>query len=129
MPKVLLANPMDLANILNAYRGTAMPNTVYAQGEGAIAKIGYSSIKVQTMLGPLDVISDRFQKKGYIRLVDPDSFVLLSSGELVRFLEVDEKGGFFRLTPAGEDSSEFTLVAQWQMGCNAPGNNAIIKIA
>jgi hypothetical protein len=128
-PTIMIIHPLDMAAIMNGFKATARPNTVMANGGGAIAKIGYRSIQIDTQLGPIDVLADRFATRGSLLLLNPDSFVVLSCGELIQFLKWDEQGSLFSTTAAGEDSTQFTVLAQWQIGCNAPGKNARIAIS
>jgi hypothetical protein len=130
-PNLMVVHPTVLAKLKNAYKDQWESAILKANGGGnkRMMEIGYAGLIVHTDFGDLEVLSDRFCPRTAVYLLSKDSWTVASCGDLVQFMQFDPSSDSIFRVASGTDSTEFALVAQWQLICNNPGRNARITIS
>lgn len=97
-----------------------------------VAGVGFQGIRVMTTEGELMVMSDRNCPVGTAYMLQMDTWGLYSLGEAPRILGPESNGagdGLRMLRLANDDGYEVRAGFRAQLGCDAPGYNAVITLA
>jgi hypothetical protein len=78
--------------------------------------------------GPIDCIADPDAPTGVGRMLQKDTWVLASMGELVHWINGANPSGQGMLEDAS-DAVEFRMVGDLDMYCEAPGWNCRVRLA
>lgn len=122
-PKVVFMNYSDWANLEMALGSKVQYMVSEAFGR---ADIGFQGIQIKTNKGTANVIADPFCPKGYAYGLTMESWGLYSLKEPVRILDLD---GNKLLRASDDDAVELRVGGYFQLGCDAPGHNVVIKLA
>ena len=122
-PEVVMANYTDWSNLELALGSKVQYMVSQASGR---ADIGFEGIQVKTNKGVSNVIADPFCPINYMYGLTLKSFKLYSLKEPVRILDLD---GNKVLREATADAVELRVGGYFQLGCDAPGHNVVIKLA
>jgi hypothetical protein len=118
-----MLNSEDYGTLLNELTVTGTWNQGIER-RGNDVNVFYQGVKIQTPIGPVDVMHDPQWRRGRAALIAPDSWTFHTIGEQPGFAEED---GTRFLRTAG-DSYEARLVVHPQVSCDAPGWNATIAL-
>lgn len=91
----------------------------------ANAQVGFRGVEVQGGSGTMVVMADRNIRDSRAYCLEMDTWVLASLGPLVNL--VDEDGSVL-LRSSTADSFEVRAASYAQLGCKAPGRNAVITL-
>lgn len=83
--------------------------------------IGFKALVLQGDKGPLKLISDPNCPRGKFFMLQGDTWVIKSLGQLPQYANED---GNEMLRESTSDQYEWRMRALWQLGCEAPGFNA-----
>lgn len=122
-PEVVMANYTDWSNLELALGSKVQYMVSEAYGR---ADIGFEGIQVKTNKGVSNVIADPFCPANYMYGLTVKTWKLFSLKEPVRILDLD---GNKVLRDSTSDSVELRVGGYFQLGCDAPGHNVVIKIA
>ena len=89
------------------------------------ADIGFQGIQIKTNKGVANCVADPFCPKGYAYGITMESFALYSLKEPVRILDLD---GNKLLRASDDDAVELRVGGYFNIGCDAPGHNVVIKL-
>lgn len=90
------------------------------------ADIGFSGIQIKSNKGVINVIADPFNKSDTAFMLSMKSWKLYSLKKCIRILDLD---GNRMLRESDADAVELRIGGYSQLGCNAPGHNARIKLS
>lgn len=90
------------------------------------ADIGFEGIAIKSNKGTINVIADPFCPADRAYMLTMKSWKLTSLKKIVRILDLD---GNRMLRESDADAVELRIGGYGQLGCNAPGHNAVIKLA
>lgn len=90
------------------------------------ADIGFQGIAVKTNKGMMNVIADPFCPDDKAYLLTMKSWKLYSLKKCIRILDLD---GNKMLRESDADAVELRVGGYRQLGCNAPGHNAIVTLS
>ena len=122
-PEVVMANYTDWGNLELALGSKVQYMISQAFGR---ADIGFEGIQVKTNKGVSNVIADPFCPIAVCFGLTMKSWKLYSLKEPVRILDLD---GNKVLREATADAVELRIGGYFQLGCDAPGHNVVIKLA
>jgi len=122
-PEVVMANYTDWGNLELALGSKVQYMVSQASGR---ADIGFEGIQVKTNKGVSNVIADPFCPINYMYGLTIKSWKLFSLKEPIRILDLD---GNKVLRDSTSDSIELRVGGYFQLGCDAPGHNVVIKLA
>lgn len=122
-PEVAMANYTDWGSLELALGSKVQYMVTESFGR---ADIGFEGIQVKTNKGVTNVIADPFCPINYIYGLTLKSWKLYSLKEPVRILDLD---GNKVLREASADAVELRVGGYYQLGCDAPGHNVVIKLA
>lgn len=122
-PEVVMANYTDWGNLELALGSKVQYMMSQASGR---ADIGFEGIQVKTNKGVSNVIADPFCPINYMYGLTIKSWKLFSLKEPIRILDLD---GNKLLRDSTSDSVELRVGGYFQLGCDAPGHNVVIKLA
>jgi hypothetical protein len=91
-----------------------------------VADIGFAGLQIQGPKGVIKVFADQNCPSGYGFVLTKDTWKLYSLGAAPKILDSD---GMKMLREASADSVEVRVGYYAQLGCNAPGYNAIVKLS
>jgi hypothetical protein len=95
-----------------------------------VAGVGFQGVRVMTTEGELTVMSDRNCPPGTAYMLQMDTWGLYSLGEAPRILgQEGDEDGLRMLRLANDDGYEVRAGFYAQVGCDAPGYNAVITLA
>lgn len=95
------------------------------KGEGPAAHIGYDAIMLATPNGQVPIISDPNAPSDTIWLLNKDSWMIETVGDMVRLLDED---GLPFLRQNSSDGYELRIKSRGNVWCKEPGSNARITI-
>lgn len=121
-PKVVFMNYSDWANLEMALGSKVQYMVSEAFGR---ADIGFQGIQIKTNKGVANCVADPFCPKGYAYGLTMESWGLYSLKEPVRILDLD---GNKLLRASDDDAVELRVGGYFQLGCDAPGHNVVIKL-
>lgn len=121
-PKVGILN-FDSFAALQAGLGSKL---TYTDWKGP-AGIAFRGITVNGSTGPIDIFPDRNCPPLTEWMLQLDTWVLASLGEAPQILEYEDGAMMMRVSNA--DAMELRIGLYGQIGCNAPGWNAQIKLS
>ena len=122
-PEVVMANYTDWSNLELALGSKVQYMVSEAYGR---ADIGFEGIQVKTNKGVSNVIADPFCPANFMYGLTLKTWKLFSLKEPVRILDLD---GNKVLRDSTSDSVELRVGGYFQLGCEAPGHNVVIKLA
>lgn len=117
-------NPLDWAQFAKAISG----KVYYDRGKRESfddPSIGFDSIKVVGPTGPMDILPDVFCPKGNAFMLQMNTWEFHHLGDAPGILDSD--GNVFRQVP-GTDFFKGLVCYYGQLGCTAPGYNAVITL-
>lgn len=117
-----LANELQSAGLL---RYSQVPATSIGKFNFGIK---YDAIQIMGPAGPIDCIADPDAPVGVGRMLQKDTWVLASMGELVHWIDGANPSGMGMLEDAS-DAVEFRMVGDLDMYCEAPGWNCRVRLA
>lgn len=94
-------------------------------GSGRVADVGYQSMILSGPGGDVQVIADHNCPDGYAFLLQMDTWKLYSLGSAPFLMQED---GLEFLRNSASDSLEGRFQYYAQLGCNAPGYNAVVTL-
>lgn len=118
-PDYLFGNHEDVKNIQYALGSKVQYEDL------KVGEIGFQALKVNGPTGVIKVLADRNCPKGYSFLLQMDTWALHSLGKAPRILNVD---GNELLREYNADANEIRMAYYAQLGCTAPGWNAILTM-
>lgn len=130
-PDTYLLSSSDWENLSNELQsaGLLKYSQVPAQGIGKFNfGIKYDAITLMGPAGPIDCIADPDAPAGIGRMLQRDTWVIASLGELVHWIDGANPSGNGMLEDAA-DAVEFRLVGDLEMYCEAPGFNCRVRLA
>lgn len=120
-PKVCMVNPTDWSAIEKSQQGRVVYNRVDSFDD---PEIGFKSLVITGPKGPVDFVSDVYCPTGNGYLLQPDTWLFYSMGEIPRIIEED---GLRMLRSATSDAYEVRGVWRGAPACTAPGWNGHIS--
>ncbi len=90
------------------------------------ADIGFQGIQIKSNKGVINVIADPFCPSDRAYMLTMKSWKLYSLKKAIRILNLD---GNKMLRESDADAVELRIGGYRQLGCNAPGHNAVIKLS
>lgn len=120
--KVVFMNYIDWGNLELALGSKVQYMVTEAFGR---ADIGFTGIQVKTNKGVANCVADTMAPKGYAYGLTMDSWALYSLKEPIRILDLD---GNKVLRTSDADAVELRVGGYFQLGCDAPGYNVVIKL-
>ncbi|MER3499762.1 MAG: hypothetical protein C4308_14635 [Chitinophagaceae bacterium] len=117
-----LANELQSAGLL---RYSAVPATGIGKYQFGIK---YDAIQIMGPAGPIDCLADPDAPVGIGRMLQRDTWVLASMGELVHWINGANPNGMGMLEN-DQDEVEFRMVGDLDMYCEAPGWNCRVQLA
>ena len=111
-------------NVYNQLQKISQGKVIYV--DASIAGIGFEGIRVQGAKGPISCFMDRNAPAQYGWLLSTKSWGLYSVGPAPE-LQVDDFGRLLR--NADSDGYQAVVSSYWDIGCDAPVGNAIVKFA
>lgn len=86
--------------------------------------LGFESFKILGPAGVIEVFPDAYCPKGKAYLLTRSTWTIGSADPVPQFIDND---GSVLDRHASEDAFEIRLRAYWNLYCNAPGHNAVVK--
>lgn len=120
--KVVFMNYIDWGNLELALGSKVQYMVTQAFGR---ADIGFTGIQVKTNKGVANCIADTMCPQGFAYGLTMDSWALYSLKEAIRILDLD---GNKVLRTSDADAVELRVGGYFQLGCDAPGYNVVIKL-
>lgn len=120
-PTHCFCNPLDFRDLINSLGSKV--NYIRTSGEGQAASLGFKAVEVYGPTGPFAVLPDPNCPQGVAYLIQKDTWKLYSMGPFPGFLKED---GLTIRAVYNADAYEFRIGSYPQLGCNAPGKNAVI---
>lgn len=117
-PDCVFMNNLDRAEIVKSLGSKA----IFDLTKATDGVIGYKALVVEGDKGPMEVYADNACPKGTFYMLQLDTWVLKSIKAAPHVVE-DDGNKMLRETSA--DGVEWRLRAFWQLGCEAPGFNAV----
>lgn len=117
-----LSNELQSAGLL---RYSQLPATSIGKFNFGIK---YDAISIMGPAGPIDCVADPDAPVGIGRMLQKDTWVLGSLGELVHWINGANPSGMGMLEDAS-DAVEFRMVGDLQLYCEAPGFNCRVRLA
>ncbi len=116
---IALCNPLDF----DALDSKLMSGVRY--GEVTTATHGFDSIVINGAAGRIDIVADPHMIQGYVRLIDPSTFILRHRYELPHIVDVE---GRSMEQAVNFDGRTARLRCYAQLICNQPQKNGIVKL-
>lgn len=88
-------------------------------------RFGFHGIQLNGPMGPLMVLADRSCQDDRAYILDMDTWTMFSAGPAPHI--VDEDGTPILRNP-NTDQFDLRVASYWQLGCTAPGRNAVVKL-
>ena len=120
--KVVFMNYIDWGNLELALGSKVQYMVTQAFGR---ADIGFTGIQVKTNKGVANCVADTMAPQGFAYGLTMDSWALYSLKEPIRILDLD---GNKVLRTSDADAVELRVGGYFQLGCDAPGYNVVIKL-
>lgn len=120
-PSHAFMNPLDFKNLINALGAKVVRTKVMGT-----AGTGYSAVEVDSPAGVIKVMADPNCPKSKVYIVQMDTLCLYSCKESPHILEY---GGGEILRMGDQDAVEFRMGYRAQLGCSAPGYNAVLMLS
>jgi hypothetical protein len=130
-PDTYILSTTDYENLANELQsaGLLKYGAVPASGIGKYQfGIKYDSIQIMGPAGLIDCIADPDAPVGLGRMMQKDTWVLASMGELVHWINGANPSGQGMLEDAA-DAVEFRMVGDLDLYCEAPGFNCRVRLA
>ncbi len=119
-PDVALVSFTDYAKLLKS-----LGSNVQYIDTSVTAEVSFRGVLVHGAHGPINVMPDRTVPASVAWLLQMDTWVLASVGPLVQLLDDD---GNRILRQASADGYEIRVGSYYQLGCKAPGHNAVVTL-
>lgn len=120
-PTHAFMNPLDFKNLINALGAKVVRTKVMGT-----AGTGYSAVEVDSPAGTIKVLADPNCPKLHVYILQMDTWCLYSCKEAPHILEY---GGGEILRMGDQDAVEFRMGYRAQLGCSAPGYNAVLILS
>lgn len=130
-PDTYITSTQDYENLANELQsaGLLKYSTVPATSIGKFNfGIKYDAVQIMGPAGPIDCIADPDAPVGIGRMMQKDTWVLASMGELVHWINGANPSGTGMLEDAA-DAVEFRMVGDLDLYCEAPGWNCRVRLA
>lgn len=130
-PDTYILSTVDFENLANELQsaGLLKYSQVPAQSIGKFNfGIKYDAVQIMGPAGPIDCVADPDAPTGIGRMLQKDTWVLASMGELVHWIDGANPSGTGMLEDAA-DAVEFRMVGDLELYCEAPGWNCRVRLA
>lgn len=130
-PDTYILSTTDYENLANELQsaGLLKYGTVPATGIGKYQfGIKYDSIALMGPAGLIDCVADPDAPAGIGRMMQKDTWVIASMGDMVHWINGANPSGQGMLEDAA-DAVEFRMVGDLNLYCEAPGFNARVRLA
>lgn len=130
-PDTYIVSTTDFENLANELQsaGLLKYSQVPAQGIGKFNfGIKYDAVQIMGPAGPVDCIADPDAPAGIGRMLQKDTWVIASMGELVHWIDGANPSGNGMLEDAA-DAVEFRMVGDLELYCEAPGFNCRVRLS
>lgn len=130
-PDTYIVSTEDFENLANELQsaGLLKYSAVPASGIGKYNfGIKYDAVQIMGPAGPIDCLADPDAPVGVGRMLQKDTWVLASMGELVHWINGANPSGTGMLEDAA-DAVEFRMVGDLELYCEAPGWNCRVQLA
>ena len=117
-------NPLKFAELENTLDGRKRVEEV--MGSGQAASLGYKAIMLATPAGDVPVVSDPNCQLDTCWLLRKDSWMIETTGQMVRLL--DEDGNAF-LRQSSQDGWELRCKSRGNVWNREPGSNGRVTVA
>lgn len=118
-PDTVYMHNFDRADIVKSLGSKAQYDVVKSTDN---IPIGFKAVILDGDKGPLKLVSDPNCPKGTFFMLQSDTWVIKSLGQLPQYADED---GNKMLRESTADQYEWRMRALWQLGCEAPGFNAV----
>lgn len=130
-PDTYILSTEDFENLANELQSSGLLK--YSQVPAtSIGKfnfgIKYDAVQIMGPAGPIDCLADPDAPVGVGRMLQKDTWVLASMGELVHWIDGANPSGNGMLEDAA-DAVEFRMVGDLDLYCEAPGWNCRVRLA
>lgn len=130
-PDTYILSTEDFENLANELQsqGLLKYSQVPAQSIGKFNfGIKYDAVQIMGPAGPIDCLADPDAPTGIGRMLQKDTWVLASMGELVHWIDGANPSGNGMLEDAA-DAVEFRMVGDFEFYCEAPGWNCRVRLS
>ncbi len=118
-PDLIVMNPLDVGELLKALGSKAR----YGMEKSPdMASVGFRTVTVTGVDGDMPILADRGCQRSRFYMLQKDTWKLYSLGQAPKLLNLD---GLSWLRATDADSYESRVGYRAQLGCNAPGLNAV----
>lgn len=118
-PDLIIMNPLDLGDFVKSLGTKARYDMVKSPD---MAAVGFRGVSVTGVDGDMPIVGDRGCPRSRFYMLTRDSWKLYSLGQAPKVLNLD---GLRWLRSSTADSYELRSGYYAQLGCNAPGYNAV----
>ncbi len=122
-PDIVLLNNKDYADL----RTSLGSHVVYDRVQSSIAPISFTGIVLDGSGSQVRVMQDRDCPQGTAYMLQMNTWKLASMGSAPRFIE-HPAGLGSSLIVYNDDAVEYRICYRAQLGCRAPGHNAVITL-
>lgn len=119
---VAWCNPLDMGQFLKSIGGKVEYTRVNVDSK--YAAVSFQGIDLMTSQGPIRLMTSPFVSRGFLYLLDMDTFGLESLGQAPHLLSY---GGGEILRVATDDAVEWRFGSRMAMSCNNPGSSVIVS--
>jgi hypothetical protein len=127
-PDLCVMHPSDysvLVKILGSKVQHIQISKEIKEGDQVMASVGFNGIMLNAPTGNIRVISDRSQQRYRAQILTLDTWKMCSIGSAVRLFEGD---GLKMLRSSSSDALDIRTFSYANLGCTAPGLNAIVTL-
>ena len=121
-PDLTLINPVQFAELAKSLQGKAEYSPV-SSPDGVVS---FSSLKVRTGAGEVSLLSDPNCPVNRAYMLQTNTWKLYCLGPMIELIDED---GLTMMRKAASDDYEVRFASYCQLGCNAPGKNAVVTLA
>ena len=121
-PDIFVCNPVDYAD-LERELGSRVQYITVESFENA--QISFQGVNLATPYGHIKILNDIFCPQGQGYLLETDSWLIPSMGELIR-VAGEGIDGLQWLRAAGSDSYQMRALYRASTYCSAPGHNGVV---
>lgn len=119
LPETVYMHNFDRADIVKSLGSKAQYDVVKSTDN---IPIGFKAVILDGDKGSLKLVSDPNCPRGKFFMLQADTWVIKSLGQLPQYADED---GNKMLRESNADQYEWRMRALWQLGCEAPGFNAV----
>jgi len=124
VPKIILMNPLDFGNLQTELDSFAQFQKMNISANGGTGVIGYEA--VQLAGSGAKIVQDPYCPAGVAYAIDPATWTLYHLGNSL--VEISDLDSLDMLRSATAASVEIRIRSYANLGCHAPGKNAVIQL-